>query len=407
MARLLLCSARMKVWALLPLLASSGCLFLDGINQPPTVSLDAGLSGTASAIKGAAISLRYSISDDEANHETLVPQFDVEDAVTGDHLDPTCDYDGVTTATSYDIRFYIPGTFLVTATTRDRHGAQSNTSSVMVTISDAPPVFTSDAMVVPTSRRDWCNLNAAGDVITLALKGQVSDLDSTATSGYLGCAAGETLTYTWRISAQPSGTKPVLTLYDGTACASPTAASGVTVVAPDATTQVCLWTDPMIVGATAMYSVALDVSDGTTTATSPVGDVPVGVDQPPCITGTDPIAGSYVVDRTQLQQFIVDGVADDRDVFGSSGISYAWSVWRESDPIWRAVPSWTMSTYQLDVSSYGVGEQVRVRVEAMDRTGTLASAAICPVDADDCIVTSCASSPNACHKWKTWDLELR
>ena len=43
-----------------------------------------------------------------------------------------------------------------------------------------------------------------------------------------------------------------------------------------------------------------DVSDGTTTVTSPVGDVPVAADEPPCITGTNPVAGSYVVDRTEF-----------------------------------------------------------------------------------------------------------
>ena len=141
--------------------------------------------------------------------------------------------------------------------------------------------------------------------------------------------------------------------------------------------------------------------------TSPVGDVPVGADEPPCITGTNPVAGSYVVDRTELQEFDVDGVVDDRDVFGTDGIGFQWSVWREADPTWRPVPSWTLSTYQLDVSSFGVGEKVRVRAEALDRTGALVPPTTCPPDADDCVVASCASAPNACHKWKTWDLELR
>ena len=176
--------------------------------------------------------------------------------------------------------------------------------------------------------------------------------------------------------------------------------------ASDALMQVCLWTDPVLGAATAMYDVAVEVDDGTTLAAGPVANVPVGLDQPPCITGTNPVAGSYVVDRTQLQLFDVDGVADDRDLFGV-GISFLWSVWRGSDPVWRTVPSWTLSTYQLDVSPFGVGENVRVRVEAIDRTGSLASPAICPIDAADCVVSSCASSPNLCHKWKTWDLELR
>jgi hypothetical protein len=394
----------MRVWALLPLLASSGCLFLDALNRPPAVSLDATIT---SAIKGAQLDLRFTVTDDESSDESFDVKFVVEDAVTGEPLSLPCDYSDRLAGSNYEIRFYRAGTFTITATTRDQHGSLSNTSSVLVTIEDAPPIFAADAMVVPTSTPDACNLNAAGDVVTLGLMGGLDDADQFAAAPDARCAQHEQLRYEWRISDQPSGTRPLLTLYDGKACKPPTAASGLTVLAADAKTQVCLWTDPMISGATAMYGVVLDVFDGTSHAVSPVGNVPVSVDEPPCITGTDPIAGSYVVDRSELRQFQVDGVADDRDLFGGSGISYVWSVWRESDPTWRAVPSWTMSTYQLDVSSFGVGENVRVRVEALDRTGALAAAASCPVDADDCVVSSCASSPNVCHKWKTWDLELR
>ena len=409
MARLLLSPVRMKAWALLPLLASSGCLFLDGLNRPPTMTLDASITN---AIKGGTLNMQYSITDDEAVDETLNPPlFAVEDATNRAPLDRPCDFADSWANGSYDIRFFRAGTFKITATTTDRQGAVSNSATVMVTIEDAPPIFSADAMVIPTSTRNACNLNTAGDVLTLAFKGSVDDADATVSAPDNSCAGHEKISYVWRISAQPSGTKPVLTIYNGSGCAQPTAASGLTVTAADAAMQVCLWTDPMIVGSTAMYSVVMDVSDGTTSVTSPVVDVPVGADEPPCITGTDPVAGSYVVDRTQEQEFAVDGVVDDRDLFcdvaGMHCISYAWSVWRESDPVWRDVPSYTLSTYSLDVSSFGVGENVRVRVEAIDRTGVRASAATCPVDADDCVVTSCASSPNVCHKWKTWDLELR
>jgi hypothetical protein len=407
MAHLLLSWRRMKVWALLPLLLSSGCLFLDGLNRPPTVSLG---TQTPSVNKGTEVVMGYSVTDDESD-EKFVMKFTVADADTGAPLDVTCDYDGFDNGASYNVRFFRAGHFVVTAVAFDRHGSMSSTASSMITISDAPPAFSSDAKVVPTSARDACDLNAAGDTITLGLKGQIADVDAGGSGANLACGPGEKLTYTWRIAAQPSGTRPVLTLYDAVAraCVDKNALSGSSVVAPDDTTQVCLWTDAMINGAVAMYSVVLDVSDGTTTTTSPAGDVPVGADEPPCITGTEPIAGSYVVDRSAMQTFDVDGVKDDRDLFGTDGILYVWSLWRESDPTWRTVPLWSTSTYQLDVSSFGVGENVRVRVEAVDRKGIgpRATAAMCPVDADDCVVDSCASKPDVCHKWKTWDLELR
>jgi hypothetical protein len=397
----------MRVWALLPLLASSGCLFLDSLNHPPSVVIEPGVTTT---IKGGTITVRATASDPEDEPSHVGVSFHAFDA-NNQPLDQRCDYAATSYSQGppqYNIRFFRTGIFRIEAIAIDTQGAMSGAESVMVTITDAPPVFATQAKVVPTSASDGCGLRPAGDVVTLSLAGGgVTDDDSTVRADDPSCPPAETLTYTWRISNQPSGTEPVLTLHEGSGCAMPTVLSGPTASAPDAMTQVCLWTDPMIVGATGMYSVVLEVSDGTTTTTGPAADVSVSPDEPPCITGTNPIAGSYVVDRTQLQEFDVDGVLDDRDTFGGPNLTFAWSVWRQTDPVWRAVPSWTLSTYQLDVSTFGVGEDVRVRVEAIDRTGALASPSVCPVDADDCVVYSCASQPNVCNKWKTWDLELR
>ncbi len=395
----------MRLWALVPLLASSGCLFLDDLNHAPTVSITTDL---ASTIKGSTLTV-HADGKDQEDGANLTYRFKVLD---GSGPLAACDYDAATTGqygSSYAVTFYRTGVFTIDVTVVDSSNAPAE-AQAMVTITDAPPQFVDKAKVAPSTAGDACNLFAAGDLIPIALSGPTPGVaavgDADADAFKLGCSPSETLTYTWRISDWPGGAKPVLTAFDGLGCASPTASSGLTLAVPGPTSQVCLQTDPTLTGATAMYRVVLDVSDGTTTVTSPAGDVAVGADEPPCITGTDPLAGSYVVDRTQLQEFGVDGVVDDRDVFGV-GIGFVWSVWREADPTWRTVPSWNLSTYQLDVSSFGVGEKVRVRVEAFDRTGALAPPSVCAPDADDCIVYSCASLPNVCHKWKTWDLELR
>jgi hypothetical protein len=396
-----------RLWALVPLLMSSGCLFLDDINHAPTVTIADGITTTN---KGGTLTIVAQPRDPEDGALGMKISFGVS-AVDGAPL-ADCDYSTHQSGDGFDVTFFRAGTFRVTAVAEDSHPAISSTASVMVTITDAKPAFVDKAKVVPTSLGDACHLYAAGDVVTLALSGPtpgvpaVADADAGARATIGDCAPSETLSYTWRISDWPGGAKPVLTAFDGLGCTAPTASSGTTLVVPDALTQVCLWTDPTLAAATAMYSVVLDVSDGTSTVTSPVGDVPVSTDEPPCITGTNPVAGSYVVDRSQLQEFDVDGVVDDRDRF-DDGITFAWSVWRQTDPTWRPVPSWNLSTYQLDVSSFGVGEQVRVRVEALDRTMSAVAPAVCAVDADDCTVASCASMPDACHKWKTWDLELR
>jgi hypothetical protein len=49
-----------------------------------------------------------------------------------------------------------------------------------------------------------------------------------------------------------------------------------------------------------------------------------------------------------------------------------------------------------------VGETVRVRVEALDRSHDH-----CDPMASDCTPASCALGAGVCHKWKTWELDLR
>lgn len=388
-------------WALLPLVASSGCLFLDPLNHAPTVTIRDGVTTTN---KGATLSIQADAADAEDGVRGVTLTYAVSDAADGQPLVPPCDFDGSAFGALYQVTFYRTGIFDIKVVATDSDGASSE-AHVMVTITDAKPYFSDKASIVQTSTRDACGLNAAGAQLTLQLDGDAIDPDAGA-RGSGSCPDGETLSYRWRVTDWPAGDAPLLTLFDGVNCAPATAASGTALDVPSAKSQVCLWTDPQLVAATGMYSVVLDVSDGTSVVTSPVGDVPVGPDQPPCITGTEPIAGSYVVDRTALQHFFVDGVADDLDRFGGDGIHYAWSVYRAADQSWREVPSWDLSTYDLDVSSFGVGERLRVRVEVFDRTRAPAPAS-CLVAAADCQVASCAAAPNVCNKWKTWDLELR
>ncbi len=403
MARLLLGWPRMKLWALVPLAAASGCLYLDRINQPPVINnISANLTSTQ---KGVTVSVTVQASDDDDAPADLPVVFDVVDATTGAAVSGGCDFDAPDNMgrPRFDVTFLRTGIFTVEAQTHDHFNSPSSKASIVITITDAPPAFDSGSMIVPTSARNACNLNTAGDVLTLGFKGGVGDPDQFAGGS---CGRGETLAYTWRITGMPSGARPVLTLNDGNGCLAPTAQSGLALAVDDYAKQVCLWTDANLPAGTAMYSVVLEATDGTSTVQSGTADIPVAADAPPCITGTNPVAGSYVVDRTQLQTFGVDSAVDDRDVFGSTDrpITFAWSVWRESDPAWRAVPSYTLASYTLDPSSFGVGEKVRVRVEAIDSTGARAT---CAVAADDCIVTSCAVGAGSCHKWKTWDLELR
>jgi hypothetical protein len=338
-------------------------------------------------------------------------QFTVEPS-GGETLEP-CDYSIQTPGHSAIVTFYRTGVFFIRASTADTHGSPSpdaGDSIVMVTIDDAPPVFSVGAKTVPTDAVNKCNVFTAGQVVKVRLDGSVDDKDEPARKpDDPSCKPGEMVTYTWRVMSSPATAQPKLTpIVDGNCADVP---GGTALVVPTFATQVCLWTDPKAENATSMYKVVLEAFDGKTLAMGLAGDgIQVSPDQPPCITGTQLPAGSYVVDRSQPQTFQVTGVADDLDGFGASALHFAWSVWRETDvdsmgvPVWRSVPSHPGSSYTLDASAFGVGEIVKVRVEAIDRTGARAG---CDIDDLDCHVTSCAASGATCNQWRTWTLELR
>jgi hypothetical protein len=388
------------VWALLPLFASSGCLFLDTLNHPPTMTIRDDLR---SATLGTPLMVHVDPDDPEDGPNTVPVIFSV-DAMDGLPFDRFCDVDEHPSGRDYTVTFYRVGTFQVTIEATDSDHLMTR-EHVVLTVTRAKPMFTGNGTAAQSSSHDICGNNTAGNPITVHLDGAVTDAGA-GLHASSGCSAAETLSYTWRVTDWPGGSKPTLTLFDGSTCATPTAASGKTLVVPDTLMHVCLWTDPTLYSGVGMYSVVLDASDGTTLVTSGAANITVGPDQPPCITGTEPVAGSYVVDRTQPQTFYVDGAIDDSDAF-NAGITYAWSVYRAADGMWTDVPDYNLSTYTLDLASFGVGEKLEVRVEALDRTLRRVPANTCAPDVDDCTVSSCAAGMNACHKWKTWDLELR
>lgn len=395
----------MTRWALVPLLFVGGCLYLGDLNEAPTITLDQ--PSATSTYKGASITIHANVHDDQDGPATLARGLAFVVASADDPPQPLGDCDLLTSqsGTTLTVTFFRTGVFSVTATAVDRFGARSSSAGLMLTITDAPPAFSPKAKPVPTSPVDSCGLYTAGAPVTVGLPGAqsaVSDPDADAQRPDLAaCATRETLRYTWRIVSRPDGSQPLLTRW-ANGCQPPAADSGPTLEVPDAAAQVCLWPDVAPANGAAMYGVVLEVSDGAHTVPSTTVDVPVAADAPPCITGTSPPAGSYVFDAGQPQTFEVTGVADDLD--GLDSVTYVWSLWRETDPVWRVVPMYTGGRYSFDPASVGVGEKVRLRVEAVDRTGALAG---CDVDADDCVVTSCAAGTGQCHKWKTWDFELR
>jgi hypothetical protein len=302
----------------------------------------------------------------------------------------------------------------VEVTTVDRYKAEASPSTVMVEVIDAPPTFSRsfDQLRPTVAREPACNTYVAGQPLPLVLDGTIEDPDADPQLPEY-CSQpdkyDETLRYRWKITGLPADSRAaVLAEKRGDSpCPStpPASASTEWIVGPSSKgTAVCFWPD---VGGTTlpkMYQVVLYVSDGNSEIASTPFTAPVRDDLPPCVTGAAPAPARYVVDRAEPQYLQVTGVADELDPFTSQGLAYAWSLWRENDPVWRAIPNWSLSSYTLDGSDFGVGELVRVRVEAVDRTGRRAA---CDPEDALCTVETCLLPNQMCNRWVTWDLELR
>jgi hypothetical protein len=407
----------MRGWLLAPLLAASGCLYLGRVNQPPSISYNA--AQPTSTTLGAQLRLGATASDDEDDPIDLIVTYVVKDAVTNVEADPRCDYN----ASEDDhhghvtLQFFRTGTFLVYATVKDHRGAEGETS-LMLSITNAPPVFGMDVKPQQSSGGgNLCDKNSAGETITIGLagpKGVPLAQDPDAIAPGTGCGGGTPFTATWRIVGQPAGTKAVLTKYLGNGCDGRAATSGPSLTVDSPTTQVCLWTDANFQSGVGMYTVVMEISDGVSTTASPAVDIPVGPNELPCIASTTPTIGGYVIDRTEHPYTLwVNSATDDQDVLTSapdSPIKFVWSISTESDPTWRDVPDYTLPSYDLDPTTFGVGEVVHVRVEVLDSRGVRAlDAGLCQPTVPDCDVISCADKNigGTCHKWRTWDLELR
>jgi hypothetical protein len=387
--------------ALAPLALSAGCLLYTGdLNHPPVITgvdLD-----VAMPHKGQLITFTIASKDEEDGID--VARVGQPTITHGDDT-PLGDCDGgyeSSFGNSFAVRFYREGTYKVTAKVIDSQNAESTGYTTMITVSNAPPKFDSGSTITLGPGANTCGNYIAGEGITLALTGNASDGDGPLTSPVPGCAGPEMITYTWSVTPAGAG-HPVLTSFsDNGGCAAPTKDSGASLTTTNASDKVCVWPDYGTSAAPAMYDLKLTVSDGEAqdSITSSFGVV---ADGPPCLTGLSPPDGMYVVDPNNPAPFdrlSVTAVADALDSLGQ--IKFFWKLWRETDPVWRDIPlSTSANTYTPDYASFGVGELVKVRVIAVDRTNAMPS---CPDTMDSCPVVACVSN---CNQWITWDLELR
>jgi hypothetical protein len=393
---------------LLGVLLLGGCLYVGEVNRAPTAALTVE-SPPQVLIKGATLKLVATMHDPE-DGGNLKPFWDVNSA-DGSPVDPRCDYrfnpilgDAPGSALA-EVAFFRTGSWVISFQTRDHFNAPSNTSTVMVQVIDAPPTLSVSDLSAKEGK-NVCNAYVANQPLTLFLDGTVDDADAML-SAPSDCKDDETFAYRWEIVGLPATSHAVLGPRPSqSGDCPPSPAPGLDKIwrpgAKDFPLATCVYPDVGEAQVSLDYQIAFFVSDGTTEIRSNVFDAPVRSDLPPCLTGAAPAPASYVVDRSETQRFTVTGATDDLDPFPSAGLTFQWSIWREQDPVWRVVPDWTLSTYELDTSSFAVGEKLRVRVTPADRNGVRVT---CDQDSSSCVVDSCLTS--MCQAWMTWDLELR
>jgi hypothetical protein len=398
------------------LLTLQGCLYIGDVNRAPTASLTI-KSASNTLVKGAQLELDATLNDPE-DGTNLLPNWLVESLdFTG--ADGRCDYhieksdDGLGHPLAL-VTFFRTGNWQVTVSTRDKFGAPSNTSTVMIQVTDAPPSFSTQDLSTKNLLDAECQSYVVSKPLALFLDGDVSDPDANLNPG-TGCGSQyqETLTYRWAIEGMPATSHAVIGPKPGSNgeldCPNMPPAGLTktwTASAKDYPKAACVYTD---VGgdesAPDMYQIRLHVTDGTTQIDTNPFSAAVRNDLPPCLTGAAPAPGAYVIDRNEVQRFDVTGAIDDLDAFGDT-MQFQWSIWREQDPTWRIVPEWSLASYSLDPSGFGVGERVKVRVQAIDRNGPRSTS--CNLDDDNCTTSSCLTGTSqTCNAWMTWELELR
>jgi hypothetical protein len=398
-ARRLLHASPMRLALLFACAVTSGCLLYTGdLNHAPTLTA---APSTQDTFTGTVITFAITLGDvDDGQTPTLItPQVLTTD---GSQLG-ACDYLPVFTGdTEYSVQFFRPGSYEVTLQARDELDATSTAQNFIIHVTTGPLTLPSTDAIGPAAGEGMCGAFTAGQGVPLTFTGTVADPNAPPTDAT--CSTAAPYSYVWTVTPVPGSTNPFLTAYTDhcEAPSSTSSASLATAACISGQPCVCVWPDYGMAQTPSNYDVELAVDNGVQPAASIHYSLPVVADQPPCITGADPGAGSYVVDPADPRTFAtlqITGVADDLDSLAT--MTFAWSMYRDSDPTWRTIDV-QADTYSPDYSIFAAGEHVRIRAEALDRTMMKAT---CDPSLDTCLVTSCVT--NMCQKWMTWDLELR
>lgn len=409
-------------FACLVLLGLQGCLFIDEINRAPQVRLqvtykpDRGLfrgyrqtSGPFQGILMNFVELEATASDPDENDRRYGPDgFTYLWTIDGMEVaGPVDTFEPLTTkASRVRVGFPEPGDHEVSVVARDSRGALSEPTFYLVTVFDAPP----EPRIEVGQNRTVCGDYLVGHGVDLL--GSATDLDA---------QADPTLLYRWTVSAPGSAFPGSAGFVEGP-CPStqaPTGASTLDLPKPNTTYQVPVC---FVAETPGVYTIQLQVGpqDSTGAGTVRVAQQMLlfGGDRPACADGFEPpvVPGeTYVLGREAPARFSVTEVLDDNDPFpATTRTRFTWSLWRESDPVWRQVRDWSLPEYRLDPENFLVDELVRVRVRVQDSV-TSRPAPSCDTQEDVCPLVRdypndiCFPEPvrQSCQSWVTWNVRFR
>lgn len=359
------------------LVALSGCLYLDGINEPPEVSMqlqtDQALIYVGEQVWVDARDTRDPDGDD------MLFEFNIEHGGSPDSPQATiCSV----SMQPWELCF-IPGAkvaYTVTLRVTDSHGA--------VSVSEPLEVHPNNRAPQAECRIDTYAKPNGHHIVGREI--WMTGVDSSDPD------PGDIKYYHWEERSRPSASVTADFVFQ------PSELSGAPTTL-DAS-AVRLLVIPDVPGS---YEVGLRVADDPDgVGMSDLCQLPFEVDPDgePCIESMSPnyATGTLVFDLFDLRRLEVTQVTDDLDPFPGAAngeTDFLWLIEESPGAGFVEIPGYGFPYLDVDGTQFALNQRIRVRVVALDRATHDLSP--CPVELSTCALSA------GCFQWITWDIEFR
>jgi hypothetical protein len=370
-----------SVVVLAGLLGLSGCLYLDGINDPPEARMVLVPDENYIYIGDKVWINASGTSDAQDPMDRLHFRFDVEHTLSPDSPSPQ-------KCAAYQEKWeycFIAGAkveYRVTLRVTDDAGAVSWAEPVLVVVNNRDPVAECrfDTFSKPN------NHFIVGREVWMT---GVESFDQD---------EGDVLSYHWEERLRPTNSLTAdFVMQRSDLTGEPTS---------DPEAAVRLLVIPDVPGS---YEVGLRVADVPDPDPDDLSNLcqlffEVDPDEEPCIASTSPdfATGTLVFDRFDVRRLEVTQVTDDLDPFPGSAsgeTDFQWQIEEAPGAGFMDIPGYGFSYLDLDGGQFALNQWIRVRVVALDRAAHDLSS--CPVTLATCALRA------GCFQWVTWDIEFR